>query len=215
MGRRSIALALACIATATAMASTAAADDPIPADPPPFPAQHVEVAPPPPAVVVPPVWYGWQILLVDIASDVAFVEAIRLGNGATAPLAGLGVAGYFAGGPIIHAAHGQSGNVGRSVAIRLLVPLGGFALGAVVGTAACGGGGDCGLAAAVFGILGGMGGMLVAQLVDATTVAFEPGTPDPPAASAQKPLVLVAPQIGMVRDSERRSVPTFGAVVSF
>jgi hypothetical protein len=76
----------------------------------------------PPAKVTPSVrgaWYGWQILLGDVAATTC-VLAFQNG-GCVAP--------YFLTGPSVHIAHGRNGLAAASFGLRL----GGPALGAVIG----------------------------------------------------------------------------------
>jgi hypothetical protein len=60
-----------------------------------------------------------------------------------------------------------------------------------------------------------MAGMVAAQIADATANSYEPARSAPSAVTARNPFLLVQPQVGMVRDSERRSVPTLGVVLAF
>ena len=87
-------------------------------------------------------WYGWQILLVDLASTAAIVGgSVAAQDGGTAiaiPI--VGGAGYLAGGPLVHLAHGEGDRATRSALLRAFVPLGAGALGAGLGALSAGSG---------------------------------------------------------------------------
>jgi hypothetical protein len=78
---------------------------------------------------VPSDWYGWQILVVDVAEAAvsAATGAVALGGSIgqdlTAPLGMTGVVSYVAGGPTVHIAHGHAGRAAISVALRVGTPL--------------------------------------------------------------------------------------------
>jgi hypothetical protein len=66
-------------------------------------------------------WYGWQTMLVDIGSvglGVAAGRAAGTGTGFAVALTG-----YAVGAPIVHLAHGEGGDAGVSVGLRLGLPL--------------------------------------------------------------------------------------------
>jgi hypothetical protein len=66
-------------------------------------------------------WYGWQTILVDIGS-VGLGVAVGRAAGTGAGLA-VGLTGYAIGAPIVHLAHGEGGDAGVSVGLRLGLPL--------------------------------------------------------------------------------------------
>jgi hypothetical protein len=73
-----------------------------------------------------PRWYGRSLMLADAASFGIFLAGTR----SEAPgLVGVGLGGMILGGPIVHGLHGHLGRGG----VGLLVRLGGFALGGMVG----------------------------------------------------------------------------------
>src|SRR5271165_3337655 len=71
-------------------------------------------------------WYGWQILVVDVAgaavsaatAAVALANSQWLGQNLTAPLVATGAVFYVAGGPTVHLAHGHAGRAAISAALR-------------------------------------------------------------------------------------------------
>ena len=188
----------------------------------------------PTAPAAPMQWYGGEVLLVDLASDLAMLGGALLvsngsDNGGGGVVALLGGAGYLTGGPIVHAAHSSSGRiVAGSLGLRFALPL----LGAAVGAFAASGcsapppstssdfsfdlsGLDC-LGAQLQGMLIGFGvGMLTAQIVDAAFLSTEPARAAPGGATAHPSLFVVEPTLGTLRDSERRLVPTLGIVAAF
>ena len=154
-------------------------------------------------------WYGWQILLVDLASTAAIVGgSVAAQDGGTAiaiPI--VGGAGYLAGGPLVHLAHGEGDRATRSALLRAFVPLGVGALGAGLGALSAGSGSNeicaskraCG---AAFGaLLGVSAGMLTAMVADWVTAASARPFSSPPQPSSLvpeartwTPLVLVGPR---------------------
>ncbi len=81
-------------------------------------------------------WYGWQIALVDVAAAGTIVAWTKVVSGKSSAdaeqansLLALGVLTYALGGPLIHALH-HNPAVGRSLLLRLLLPLGAGLIGA-------------------------------------------------------------------------------------
>lgn len=75
------------------------------------------------------VWYGWQTLIVDTAAvSMVTYGAIRDHD----PLLWGGAAAFFAGGPLLHIAHGQSHRAFISFTVRTYPPV---ALGVIGGLA--------------------------------------------------------------------------------
>jgi hypothetical protein len=128
-------------------------------------------------------WYGYQTLATDLVSLGAIAGAAATGDG-NAPkiLAGIGIAGYLLGGPLVHLAHGQSGNAGKSVAWRLLAPAGltlvGVGFGALLDS---GRQKDCseGCGKLFLGATGFTAGVAIAIIADAAFISHEPVPPLP------------------------------------
>ena len=77
-----------------------------------------------------PVWYGWQIAVVDVPAlalvAAGIVNTPVVGSSASnvnAPLVALGGVAYLMGGPMAHLAHGRSGAAFGSLGLRVGVPL--------------------------------------------------------------------------------------------
>ncbi|MEZ4402954.1 MAG: hypothetical protein R3B06_23230 [Kofleriaceae bacterium] len=120
-------------------------------------------------------WYGWQTLGVDAVADVTMVGGLVEGRHGVA-VATVGLAVYALGPPLVHAAHGNWGRGGVSVAMRVGGPL----VGGLVGSALCvdrTGFLRC-LGSTVIGVVAGA---VVAQAVDGAVVAYE----DAPSAPVQ------------------------------
>lgn len=152
-------------------------------------------------------WYGWEIMLADLGAASAMVGGgVLTGkSGAFVFIPITGGLAYYTGGPLIHLTH-ANGAVG-SLLRRLLLPVGGLALGAGVGALVdasqrrrdCGEG--CG--AFVLGLVGFGTGMLGAMVTD-WVVAREPektvsgvvGRSEP----SWTPVVVIAPRpnVGLV-----------------
>lgn len=135
-------------------------------------------------------WYGWQTILVDAASIAVMIGGVNHGGGA-GPVVGL--VGYTVGGPIVHVANGEGGRAGASLAVRVLLPAAGAALGyASYHKSTNPNAMDFGpgLDAAVLGFVGG----LVACVIDAAAIARHDVPAEP---ITKKPNALsVVPQIG-------------------
>jgi hypothetical protein len=85
-------------------------------------------------------WYGWQIALVDVAAAGSIVAWTKVISGKSladarqaTPLLASGALIYVLGGPIIHGALHHNPAAGRSLILRLLLPLGAGLLGAYAG----------------------------------------------------------------------------------
>ncbi len=223
-----VALAAALFALATVHARVASADDGLSADPPSSPPTIAPTSSAPPPTTTPEVWYGYEVLFVDLASDLALIGAAYVDNGGGAALGVIGAGGYFTGAPIIHAIHHRSGGViAGSVALRLTLPILGAVIGA--GLASCSSnsassgtndgfdlsGLDCAFSEALGAVLGFAAGMVTAQITDAAFLSTAPAQSIAPDASARAPALSIQPSVGTLRDSERRVVPTFGVTVSF
>ena len=118
-------------------------------------------------------WYGWQTLLTDAGSLLLIVAAAESDDSGGYALAG--AAGYLAGGPIVHAAHGHAGKAWGSLGLRAGAPLGGALVGLAIGSASAGdcAGDLCGLEALAFGAVGFIIGTGAAIVIDAAVIANE------------------------------------------
>jgi hypothetical protein len=143
------------------------------------------------------VWYGDSVLIADLAAlglGALSLAAATSGHSIedlSLPAGLAGLATYVAGGPIIHATRGNYGNMGESIALRLLTPIGGALVGAGIGAASESGcSGDwCGIGAAIGGIFGFGGGMVLASVLDIAAVSYD-SPPDP-----QRPQVALLPTV--------------------
>jgi hypothetical protein len=165
------------------------------------------------------VWYGAEIIVIDLASLALPIVSTRLDDETAATIvAGVGFAGYVVGGPIVHAVNGADlGTVAWSGGLRLALPLAGSFLGQTFTRATEA---KCRISPSgfcdVMGELPTLGlalGVLAASIIDVAVLAWKDDkTPDP---SAKTGSLRLLPSIGMNRDDGRRSVPTFGVIGSF
>jgi hypothetical protein len=176
-----------------------------------------------PAQSQPNVWYGSQILGVDLF-DVALATAPAVENAAQGGLnvgsafalfeATAGVI-YIVGGPVVHLAHRQGGRAAISFALRVGAPavlaLGGLALATA-------------LWPSISSALGGLGvgggiGVLSASAIDIAVLAREPAPSEPTKPSdpsaQQRPSLVVLPRVTAVRDAGHRSMPMLGVAGTF
>jgi hypothetical protein len=72
-------------------------------------------------------WYGYQILLADGLGYAAIAGALANHDGGALGIAGAGI--YLVAAPVIHGIHHETKNVFGSIALRLFIPLMGFAIG--------------------------------------------------------------------------------------
>ena len=190
------ALGVAVVLSGFAMVSRASAQDapPVAASPPERPPapSNAEALPPPVLVLEDRTarigggenvrtWYGWQTLMTDGASLLIGVTSIGTANAA---MAGVGVATYELGAPIVHWAHGNVGTGFGSLGVRVLAPfaaVGGAYLG-LVGAY----GGNAGLA--VVGAIFMLGALVVPPVVDAAVLAYDTG---PAVSSNQREMRIV------------------------
>jgi len=90
-------------------------------------------------------WYGDSVLIADLSAlglgalSLAAATSGHSSEDLSLPAGLAGLATYVAGGPIIHAARGNYGNMGNSIALRLLTPLGGALVGVGLVAAAASG----------------------------------------------------------------------------
>jgi hypothetical protein len=113
-------------------------------------------------------WYGWQIILVDVANWALFFVGTPLVN---EPAVGASMLLYGLGGPIVHAAHGQAGVGAASFGMRLFSPIVGALTAGLVFAPSMEG--NDATTTLVLMLLGGMVGALAAQVVDAAALAYE------------------------------------------
>jgi hypothetical protein len=137
------------------------------------------------------VWYGWQMLAADLASFATIGLATQVNDGGTSVSIGaLGVVGYVAAGPVIHAAHAQNGKIGGSLALRLGLPVVLGLIGAGIGAASFHQNaendvfGGSGLTAIGGAVVGAGVGMVGASVCDAVFLAHAPETSAPSSHSA-------------------------------
>jgi hypothetical protein len=123
-------------------------------------------------------WYGWQILTTDgvaltfLVLGAAASNSARGSSGELFALSSLGT--YVAGGPIIHALHGNWGRSAASLGLRVGAPIVGGLVGATMED--CSGGDFCGLAG---GLVGATLGVTTAIVVDAAALAHETVSDEP------------------------------------
>ncbi|MBK6533452.1 MAG: hypothetical protein IPF99_28835 [Deltaproteobacteria bacterium] len=138
-------------------------------------------APPPrgaPTAEQPTHWYGWQILIVDLAAIT--LASASLGVGSTT---GYYTAGglQLLGGPIVHWSHGRVGAGFGSLGLRLLVPVAAGVLGSMKGTTGL--------------LVGASLGSLAAIVVDIAALANEPAQARPAArVGAWSPTIALTPR---------------------
>ena len=173
------------------------------------------------------VWYGWQILLVDVSAFAATALSIRTSGTISATLGVVGIGGYLAGGPIVHAVHRRAGGVvAGSVALRVVLPLVGGLVGGAAGSSRdCGSGtansGDgqsldafCGLSALADVVLGMGIGALTASILDVAAVSWTRSS-EVPQPSPERAAWTMRPMTGVVRAMDDRRIVTFGIVGDF
>lgn len=125
-------------------------------------------------------WYGWQTVLVDVASLGlgATLTGLR-GSGSSGRDVGniagvLTVTTFALGGPVVHAAHAQWEKAGASLGLRLGAPIAGALGGFLVGAASCPHDQrdvPCAAIGAGFGLFAGAA---TAIIVDAAVIAYKP-----------------------------------------
>jgi hypothetical protein len=128
-------------------------------------------------------WYGWQILLADIAS---------LATATQVPAYGL-----VLGGPAIHALHGQRKKAWQSFGLRLGLPFAGALVGLAAVEESCDRSGCGGGMQALAGMaLGAAAGWVTAAIVDITYLARKPSKVSRELRKIQR--MPVQPSISMV-----------------
>lgn len=126
-----------------------------------------------------PSWYGYQILLADAFSYAIILGSLRSDTPAAA-FAGLGTYGVLS--PVVHGLQHQPNKVVMSLALRLLLPLVGYAIGE--GNSGCGDSEGHGFCEITKGFLGMGIGMIAATAVDASLAWSAPPAPQPEAISS-------------------------------
>jgi hypothetical protein len=131
-------------------------------------------------------YYGWQILLADLAVIGCGISTYQ----------DWCLAGYFVAGPVVHGFHGSPGRAGLSLALRITLPI----LGGLVGNASatCPSEDDsgewfCGLEETLIGVLTGAG---AAAVVDYAT-AFSDSAPEPARESRRTSWFSIAPRLAV------------------
>jgi len=153
-------------------------------------------------------WYGWQTLLVDGVTSTTGLLLIGSGNYELQD-AGLGilVGGYALGGPVVHWANGQVGKGFASLGLRVGAPLVAGLSGALVGAAfsgdSCGGRVCNDTGVAVGAVLGTVGGVIAALVIDTAVLARKTVKVEPEVARARAPKLTWTPTAGF--DSKRQA----------
>jgi hypothetical protein len=140
-------------------------------------------------------WYGWQILAADAASWML--------AGGISPVFALGVAGS---GAAVHLAHGQGG---RRAAASVALRAGGLVAGGVIGAAIASGHrcdaepdvliNLCPLVGMMPVVLGAVGGLAAAQIIDALVLGWK----ERPTGPGVAPGLVIEPRAFQVRLSGR------------
>ena len=152
-------------------------------------------------------WYGWQSLASDAGAAALFVTAGLLSNAAdhgahdraaAATTFWLGLGTYALGGPIVHLAHKRPAAMGRSLAMRLFLPLvGGITALPAARTLCRSDDGEDGLACLAGTFVVGAGlGSIAAAVLDAALLARAPRTEE--LGAAERMSVLIVPSNGGV-----------------
>jgi hypothetical protein len=130
-------------------------------------------------------WYGWQIVLADLATA-ACIAGLQ---------EGICLVPYIAAGPAIHLAHGHTGRFGASLGMRFGLPgLGGtigFLLANCPDRSRAGDWDFCGLGNVAIGTLVGMG---IAAGIDAA-IAFTRVDPNTSPEPRGRPTPVIEPQL--------------------
>jgi len=117
-------------------------------------------------------YYGRQIFVAFATSDALLVSGIITER---APIAIAGAAGHLFAGPIVHAAHGNWGQFGKSLGFTWGLAAGGGLVGLAVGAgldSRCHGQAIC-LGKVVMPVLVGGSALLAANLADGIALAYE------------------------------------------
>ena len=116
-------------------------------------------------------WYGWQIA---ITAGTSYAIATLSTTTKEAWLFPVSLAGAYAGGPVVHAAHGEGTHALESLGLNFGLTVGGALFGAAlmcVGTNTCSDGITNPLLAG--GLAGAFLGLVAAQIIDIAVVAHE------------------------------------------
>jgi hypothetical protein len=140
---------------------------------------HADEPPSPPAETR---WYGWQTGLADLGVIGLWAASGALdGHGTTAggdALGLLGLAGFALGAPIVHAAHERRWTAIGSLGLRVGAPLAGALSAYGWGRLTCGAHDEGDLPCpGGWAILGLVGGLITASIVDTAVLAREPVHP--------------------------------------
>ena len=156
-------------------------------------------------------WYGWQTLATD-AGSIAFAAATAAHGAADTPSTVLGItsaAFYFAGGPLVHLAHGRGKEALSDFLLRAGIPLGAGLLGAAIvgGSSSRSASDDCGSCSAMVGFLLGAGlGGIGASALDAAVLAREPVAPA---------RLQLSPAVGTMTSRDGEKHAAYGVAMRF
>ena len=145
-------------------------------------------------------WYGWQIMLTDVAAIGLLATSLMAREDGSAghlseSLEGAGMGAWLLGGPTIHLAHGDAIQSIGSLALRGLLPIAGAIVGSSIGEAGAEGELLAGLQEGIYGLLAGAA---TAAVLDWTLLSYE--TVARPASEASQPGSL-APSIAFTKSS--------------
>jgi hypothetical protein len=143
------------------------------------PVAHADEPPAPPAETR---WYGWQTGLADLGVIGLWAASGALdGHGTTTggeALGLLGLAGFALAAPIVHAAHDRGWTALGSLGLRVGAPVAGALAGYGWGSLICDAHDDSDIPCpGAWAILGLVGGLLTASIVDTAVLAREPVHP--------------------------------------
>jgi hypothetical protein len=126
-------------------------------------------------------WYGWQLLLADVAAGMVPIAVNNFGHaGGEVNREGFitGVALWALLSPAIHLAHGREGAAAKSLVLRLALPLAIGGVAYAIGNANCPQTGfqivPCGIGP---GAVGAAVGFLGATLIDASALGWSEAPP--------------------------------------
>src|SRR5262245_20435094 len=92
---------------------------------------------PPPVARAHRHWYGWQILINDVAPIAVSAGAKSTNTDAGSIGSAVGTAAWFVGSPVIHIVHHRTNAGLGALGVRLALPVGGLLVGAAIGDSNC------------------------------------------------------------------------------
>jgi hypothetical protein len=159
-------------------------------------------------------WYGWQIIATD---GVVLLSASLAASGSSWEGWGdLAAILYLSGGPLVHFAHGDVGMGFGSLGLRVVAPLGGVLMGALVGGTKRNDNGcymQCPSPAVTDAVVGFALGMLAASIIDVAVLAYDAQPAASPTASTFR--LQLAPVATFPRDSTGHVAPAFALAGAF